>query len=36
MITEFPPAEGHAVSETLRVSYAQVEAKLSQISVGGD
>lgn len=34
MITEFAPAEGHAVHETLRVSYAQVEAKLSEAPFG--
>ncbi|WP_119422953.1 anti-phage dCTP deaminase [Desertibaculum subflavum] len=34
MITNFAPAEGHAVNETLRLSYAQVEAKISQVPVG--
>lgn len=34
MIREFAPADGHAVNETLRVSYAQVEAKLSERPVG--
>ena len=34
MITEFPPADGLAVNETLRVSYAQVEAKLSELHLG--
>ena len=30
----FGAPEGHAATETLRVSYAQVEAKLSEIQVG--
>jgi len=34
MVTEFAAADGHAVNETLRVSYAQVEAKLSELPVG--
>lgn len=34
MFKEFAPADGHAVTETLRVSYAQVEAKLSELQVG--
>jgi deoxycytidylate deaminase len=34
MLTNFGPAEGHASNETLRVSYAQVEAKLSELPVG--
>lgn len=34
MNREFAPADGHAVTETLRVSYAQVEAKLSELPVG--
>jgi deoxycytidylate deaminase len=34
MVKEFAPADGHAVTETLRVSYAQVEAKLSELLVG--
>lgn len=35
MLGEFGPNEGHATSETLRVSYAQVEAELSKIKIGG-
>jgi deoxycytidylate deaminase len=34
MIKKFLPADGHAANETLRVSYAQVEAKLSEVPVG--
>ncbi|HRW60539.1 MAG TPA: anti-phage dCTP deaminase, partial [Defluviicoccus sp.] len=34
MVTDFASADGHAVNETLRVSYAQVEAKLSDLTVG--
>jgi deoxycytidylate deaminase len=34
MITSFAQADGHAVNETLRVSYAQVEARLSEVPVG--
>ena len=34
MITKFSSADGHAANETLRVSYAQVEAKLSEVPVG--
>lgn len=34
IIKNFAPADGHAVNETLRVSYAQVEAKLSEVPVG--
>lgn len=30
ILTEFPLPEGHSVNETLRLSYAQVEAKLSE------
>jgi deoxycytidylate deaminase len=33
MITEFGPSEGHAAIETLRVSYAQVEARLTSLNV---
>lgn len=34
MIRDFGPSEGHATTDTLRVSYAQVEAKLADLSVG--
>lgn len=33
MVKEFGPSEGHATTDTLRVSYAQVEARLSTISI---
>jgi deoxycytidylate deaminase/energy-coupling factor transporter ATP-binding protein EcfA2 len=33
MIKEFGPSEGHTTTETLRVSYAQVEAKLSSLLI---
>jgi hypothetical protein len=32
LIKEFGPSEGHATTETLRVSYAQVEARLSSLN----
>ena len=32
MIQDFGPSEGHATTATLRVSYAQVEAKLSALT----
>jgi deoxycytidylate deaminase len=33
MIKSFGPPDGHATTDTLRVSYAQVEAKLAQLSI---
>ena len=36
MITEFGPSDGHAAAETLRVSYAQVEARLSTLNMEVD
>ena len=34
MIKSFGPSEGFATTETLRVSYAQVEARLAELSIG--
>ncbi|HEY4369683.1 MAG TPA: anti-phage dCTP deaminase [Steroidobacteraceae bacterium] len=31
ILTSFPPAEGHGASESLRASYAQIEAKLCEL-----
>lgn len=33
MIMNFGPPEGHATTDTLRVSYAQVEAKLAELTI---
>jgi hypothetical protein len=34
MLQTFGAPEGHAATETLRVSYAQVEARLSELAIG--
>lgn len=35
LVKDFGQADGHGAIESLRVSYAQVEAKLSELKVGG-